>query len=45
MVQYINIYVSIISRLLIMSVITSETLNYLQYIKTHKLIIAIIIER
>ena len=32
--QYINLHVSIISRLLIMSVITSGTLNYLRYIKT-----------
>ena len=38
-VQYINLYVSNISRLLIMSVITSETPNKLRYIKMHKLII------
>ena len=38
-VQYINLYVSTIPRLLIMSMITSRTLNYLRYIKTHKLII------
>ena len=43
--QYIDIYVSTISRLLAMSVITSETLNYLLYIKTHKLIVPIVIER
>ena len=38
-VQYINIYVSTILRLLVMSVITSGTPNYLRYIKTNKLII------
>ena len=38
-VQYINLYVSTISRLLVMSVITSRTLNKLRYIKTYKLII------
>ena len=38
-VQYINHYVSTISRLLVMSVITSETPNKLRYIKTYKLII------
>ena len=38
-VQYINLYVSTISRLLVMSVITSGTPNNLQYIKTYKLII------
>ena len=37
--QYINLHVSTISRLVVMSVITSETPNYLQYIKTYKLII------
>ena len=37
--QYINIYVSTISRLLVMSVITSRTPNNLWYIKTCKLII------
>ena len=35
MVQYINLYVSIISRLLIMSVISSGTPNNLRYIKSH----------
>ena len=34
-VQYIDIYVSTISRLLIMSPISSGTPNYLRYIKTH----------
>ena len=34
-VQYINLYVSTILRLLVMSVITSRTPNYLQYIKTY----------
>ena len=38
-VQYINLYVLTISRLLVMSVITSGTPNNLQYIKTYKLII------
>ena len=38
-VQYINLYVSTISRLLVMSVITSGTPNNLWYIKTYKLII------
>ena len=38
-VQYIDLYVSTISRLLVMSVIISGTPNYLRYIKTHKLII------
>ena len=38
-VQYINLYVSTISRLLVMSVITSGTPNKLRYIKTYKLII------
>ena len=37
-IQYINIYVSTISRLLVMSVITSETPNNLRYIKIYKLI-------
>ena len=41
-VQYIDLYVSTISRLLIMSVIISETPNYLRYIKTQKLIIPIV---
>ena len=36
--QYINIYLSSISRLLVMSVITSGTPNKLRYIKTYKLI-------
>ena len=44
-VQYINLYVSTILRLLVMSVITSGTPNNLRYIKTHKLIIPIVIER
>ena len=34
--QYINLYVPTISRLLVMSVITSGTLNNLRYIKTQK---------
>ena len=38
-VQYIDLYVSTISRLLVMSVITSGTPNKLRYIKTYKLII------
>ena len=38
-VQYIDFYVSTISRLLVMSPISSGTPNYLRYIKTHKLII------
>ena len=37
-VQYINLYVSTISRPLVMSVITSGTPNNFQYIKTYKLI-------
>ena len=37
--QYINLHVSTISRLLVMSVITSGTSNNLWYIKTYKLII------
>ena len=37
-VQYINLYVSTISRLLVMSVITSGTLNNLRCIKIYKLI-------
>ena len=37
-----NLYLSTILRLLVMSVIISGTLNYLRYIKTHKLIIPII---
>ena len=44
-VQYINLYVSTISRLLVMSLITSGTPNYLWYIKSHKLIISIVTER
>ena len=43
-VQYINLYVSAISRLLVMSVITSGTPNFLRYIKSHKLIIPIVTE-
>ena len=43
-VQYIDLYVSTISRLLVMSVIISGTPNYLRYIKTYKLIIPIITE-
>ena len=38
-VQYINLYVSTISRQLVMSMITSGNLNKLRYIKTYKLII------
>ena len=38
-VQYIDLYVLTILRLLVMSLISSGTLNYLWYIKTHKLII------
>src|SRR5215216_951021 len=41
-VQYIDLYVSAISRLLVMSPISSRTPNYLRYIKTHKLIIPIV---
>ena len=41
----VNLHVSTISRLLVMSVITSGIPNYLRYIKTHKLIISIIFER
>ena len=41
MVQYINLYVSTILRLLVMSVISSGTPNNLRYIKSHKLIIPI----
>ena len=37
--QYINLYVSTILRLLVMSLITSGTPNNLRYIKMHKLII------
>ena len=40
--QYINLYVSTISRLLVMSVIKSGTPNYLRYIKTHKLVTLIV---
>ena len=38
-VQYIDLYVSTISRLLVMSVIISGNPNYLRYIKMQKLII------
>ena len=41
-IQYIDLYVSTILRLLVMSVIISGTPNYLRYIKTHKLIIPIV---
>ena len=41
-VQYINLYVSTISRLLVMSVITSGTPTNLGYIKMHKLITVIV---
>ena len=44
-VQYIDLYVSAISRLLVMSPISSGTPNYLRYIKTHKLIIPIVTKR
>ena len=44
MVQYINLYLSTISTLLVMSVISSGTPNNLRYIKSHKLIIPIVIE-
>ena len=44
-VLYMNLYLSIISRLLVMSVISSGTPNNLRFIKSHKLIIPIIIER
>ena len=40
-----NLYLSTISRLLIMSVIMFGTLNYLWYIKAYKLIIPIVTER
>ena len=40
--QYIDLYVSTISRLLVMSVIISGTPNYLRYIKTQQLIIPIV---
>ena len=43
--QYIDLYISTISRLLVMSVISSGTPNNLRYIKSHKLIIPIVIER
>ena len=43
--QYIDLYVSTISRLLVMSTISSRTPNYLRCIKTHKLIIQIVTER
>ena len=42
-IQYINLYVSTISRLLVMFVITSGTPNNLRYIKMHKLIITVIV--
>ena len=38
-VQYIDLYISTISRLLVMSPISSRTPNYLRYIKLHKHII------
>ena len=41
-VQYIDLYVLTILRLLIMFVIISGTSNYLRYIKTQKLIIPIV---
>src|SRR3954469_9658215 len=41
--QYIDLYVSTISRLLVMSVITSGTTNNLRYMKMHKLIITVIV--
>src|SRR3954469_10773926 len=41
--QYIDLYVLTISRLLVMSVITSGTPNNLRYIKMHKLIITVIV--
>ena len=44
-VQYIDLYVSTISRLLVMSPISTGTPNYLRYIKSHKLIIPIVTER
>ena len=44
-VQYINLYVSTISRLLVMSPISSRTPDYLRYIKLHKLIIPTVTER
>src|SRR3954464_5600527 len=37
--QYISLHVSTISRLLVISVITSETRNNLRYIKTYQLIV------
>ena len=40
-----NLYVSTILRLLVMSVISSGTPNNLRYVKSHKLIISIVIER
>ena len=43
-VQYIDLYFSTISRLLVMSVIISGTPNYLRYITTQKLIIPIVTE-
>ena len=43
-VQYIDLYVSTILRLLVMSPISSGTPNYLRYIKSHKLIIPIVTE-
>ena len=44
-VQYIDLYVSTISRHLVMSLISSGTPNYLRYIKTHKIVIRIVIKR
>src|SRR3954470_6394408 len=41
--QYIDLYVSTISRLLVMSMIASGTPNNLRYIKIHKLIINVIV--
>ena len=43
-VLYIDLYVSAVLRLLVMSPISSGTPNYLRYIKTYKLIIPIITE-
>ena len=43
--QYIELYISTIPRLLVISVIKSGTPNYLRYIKTQELIILIVTER
>ena len=43
-VQYIDLYVSTISRLLVLSPISSGTPNYLCYINSHKLRIPIVTE-